>query len=135
MLLNLRPLPRSFLILWGLGAAMNSLSLLLLTAEIGDASAWGYASGWQRDVGMGDLVWAILVFTAARKAEHASQRFLCGSLTLFSAALAAHHASAYVQAGHLSYHRFWLAMNGFAVVWGAFCLRNSRSIRTERSSP
>lgn len=114
---------------------MNSLSLLLLTAEIGDASAWGYASGWQRDVGLGDLAWAILVFTAAAKAEQSTQTYLCWILTLFSTALAANHALAYVQAGPSPYHRFWLAMNGFAVLWGAFSLHNSRNLRIERLNP
>ena len=114
----LRPTPSSFLVLWGLGALMNSISLLLFTAETGDASAWGYASGWQRDVGFGDLTWAVLVFATARKAEVSAKRFLCALLTCLSGILAWNHALAYFQTAHPPYHAFWIGMNGFAVFWG-----------------
>jgi hypothetical protein len=53
-----RILPDIFLVAWSSAALGATIAHLFFTQRVANASAWGMAAGWQREIGFFDLVLA-----------------------------------------------------------------------------
>src|SRR2546428_1401789 len=89
---------------------ISCLGQLGLPAELGAASAWGVAPGWQREIAFWNLAMYILIVRTLRSGDAASGRTLAIALLVLQFLAATNHAAA--------------AIHGRALLNAVMCVAN-----------
>src|SRR5213594_1107854 len=79
---------------------ISCLGQLVLPAELGAASAWGIAPGWQREIALWDLAMYIVIVRTLRANDAVGARTVAIALVVLQLLVATNHAAAAVQQGH-----------------------------------
>jgi hypothetical protein len=101
---------------------ISCLGQLGLPAQLGAASAWGVAPGWQREIAFWDLAMYIVIARTLRANDAVGGRTVATALVVLQLLVATNHATAAIQ-GHSMLNAIMGAVNYGCVVFGAFALR------------
>ena len=95
---------------------------LALPAQVGAASAWGIARGWQREIAFWDLGMYIVIIRTLRTNDLVSIRTVAIALVVLQLIVATNHAAAAIQT-HAVLNTVMAAVNYGCVVFGMLALR------------
>ena len=112
---------------------VSCLGQLALPAELGAASAWGVAPGWQREIAFWDLAMYIVIARALRANDAAGGRTVAIALVVLQLLVATNHAAAAIQ-GRPMLNAIMGAVNYACAVFGAVALR-VRAVGRVRPEP
>src|SRR3989441_9465579 len=101
---------------------ISCLGQLGLTAQLGAASAWGVAPGWQREIAFWDLAMYIVIARTLRAKDAVGGRTVAIALVVLQLLVATNHAAAAIQ-GHSVLNAIMCAVNYGCMVFGTFALR------------
>src|SRR2546428_3818585 len=101
---------------------ISCLGQLGLPAELGAASAWGVASGWQREIAFWDLAMYIVIARTLRANDAVAGRTVAIALVVLQLLVATNHAAAAIQS-HAMLNVIMGAVNCGCVMFGTFALR------------
>src|SRR5437899_6816720 len=82
---------------------ISCLGQLGLPAQLGAASAWGVAPGWQREIAFWDLAMYVVIARTLRANDAVGGRTVAIALVVLQLLVAANHATAAIQ-GHSMLH-------------------------------
>jgi len=100
---------------------ISGFGQLGLPAQLGAASAWGFAPGWQREIAFWDLAMYIVIARTLRANDAVSGRTVAIALVVLQLVVATNHATAAVQS-HATLNVMMAVINYFCVVFGALAL-------------
>ena len=101
---------------------ISFLGQLGLPAQLGSASAWGVAPGWQREIAFWDLAMYIVIIRTLRTNDAVAGRTVAIALVVLQFLVAANHAAAAFQ-GHAKLSAIMAVVNCGCVVFGILALR------------
>ena len=101
---------------------ISCLGQLGLPAELGAASAWGVASGWQREIAFWDLAMYIVIARTLRANDAVAGRMVAIALVVLQLLVATNHAAAAIQ-NHAMLNVIMGAVNYGGVMFGTLALR------------
>ena len=113
---------RWYLRLFAALTIISSLGHLGLPAQLGAASAWGIAPGWQREIAFWALAMYIVIARTLRANDAAGSRTVAIALVVLQLLFATNHAAAAIQS-HATLNTLMAAINGGCVVFGTLVLR------------
>ncbi len=113
---------RSYLRLLAGLTIISCLGQLALPAQLGVASAWGVAPGWQREIGFWDLAMYIVIARTLRANDAVGGRTVALALVILQLLLATNHATGAIHS-HSMLNAIMGAVNYGCVVFGALALR------------
>src|SRR5216117_745956 len=90
---------------------ISALGQLGLPAQLGAASAWGFAPGWQREIAFWDLAMYIVIARTLRANDAVGGRMVAIALVVLQLLVATNHAAAAVQQGHAMLNAIMSAVN------------------------
>ena len=100
----------------------SCLGQLGLPAELGAASAWGVASGWQREIAFWDLAMYIVIARTLRANDAVAGRMVAIALVVLQLLVATNHAAAAIQS-HAMLNVILGAVNYGCAGFGTLALR------------
>jgi len=100
---------------------ISGLGQLLLPAEVAAASAWGFAPGWQREIGFWDLAMCIVITRTLRANDAVGGWTVAITLVVLQLVVATNHAAA-IQ-GHAMLNTVMATINYGCVVFGTAAVR------------
>jgi hypothetical protein len=100
----------------------SCLGQLGLAAELGAASAWGVAPGWQREIALWNVGMYIVIARTLRANDALGGRTVAIALVALQLLAATNHAAAAIQT-HAMLNVIMSAVNYACVVFGASALR------------
>jgi len=117
---------RGYLRLLAVLTAISCVGQLALPADVGTASAWGGASGWQREIGIWYAALFVIIVRTLRAGEVASARTVAVGLVVLEALVSVNHFATVLagQAGPLNLT--FGSINGVGAVIGVVALWQSR---------
>ena len=101
---------------------ISCLGQLGLPAQLGAASAWGVAPGWQREIALWDLAMYVVIARTLRANDAIGGRTVAIALVVLQLLVATNHATAAIQ-GHSMLNAILGAVNYGCVVFGTLALR------------
>jgi KinB signaling pathway activation protein len=101
---------------------ISCLGQLALPAELGAASAWGVAPGWQREIAFWDLAMYIVIARTLRANDAVGGRTVAIALVVLQLLVATNHAAAAIQSRPML-NTVMCAINYGCVVLGTLALR------------
>jgi KinB signaling pathway activation protein len=101
---------------------VSGLGQLGLPRELGIASAWGVAPGWQREIAFWNVAMYIVIAGTLRANDRAGGRTVAIALIVLQLLAATNHAAAAIQ-GHATLNAIMAAVNYGCVVFGIVALR------------
>ena len=101
---------------------ISCLGQVGLPAELGAASAWGVAPGWQREIAFWDLTMYIVIARTLRANDAVGGRTVAIALLVLQLLVATNHAAAAIQS-HAMLNAMMCAVNYGCVVFGTLVLR------------
>ena len=101
---------------------ISCLGQLGLPAQLGAASAWGVAPGWQREIAFWDLAMYIVIVRTLRANDAVGGRTVAVALVVLQLLVATNHAIAAIQ-DHSLLNEVMGAVNYGCVVFGTLALR------------
>jgi len=101
---------------------LSCVGQLGLPAQLGAASAWSVAPGWQREIAFWDLAMYIVIARTLRANDPVGGRTVAIALVVLQLAVATNHAVAGIQS-HAMLNLIMCAVNYGCVVFGALALR------------
>ena len=101
---------------------ISCLGQLGLPAELGAASAWGVARGWQREIAFWDLAMYIVIARTLRANDAVAGRMVAIALVVLQLLVATNHAAAAIQS-HAMLNVIMGAVNYGGVMFGTLALR------------
>ena len=102
---------------------ISCLGQLGLPAQLGAASAWGVAPGWQREIAFWDLAMYIVIARTLRAKDVVGGRTVAIALVMLQLLVATNHAAAALH-GHAMLNAIMSAVNYGCVVFGTLALRS-----------
>jgi len=105
---------------------ISFLGQLALPAQLGAASAWGIAPGWQREIAFWDLGMFIVIARTLRTNDLVSIRTVAIALVLLQLLVATNHAAAAIQT-HALLNTVMAAVNYGSLLFGMLALRRRTS--------
>lgn len=130
-------MPRLFFGCYAVAAAYAAYMHLFATEPFAGTFSWGYAPGWQREIGFFDLYLLYLCASSMRLVGHsAAPASIALGLAGLSGVLGLNHFLGYLASG-LALHAFWTGLNVLAVggaAWSYWLLRQG-SLRACRTIP
>jgi KinB signaling pathway activation protein len=105
---------------------VSCLGQLGLPAELGAASAWGVAPGWQREIAFWDLAMYLMIARTLRANDAVGGRTVAIALVLLQLLVATNHGAAAIQS-HAMLNAIMCAVNYGCVVFGTLALRDVRA--------
>jgi hypothetical protein len=112
---------------------ISGLGQLGLPAQLGAASAWGVAPGWQREIAFWDLAMYIVIARTLRANDAVGGRTVAIALVVLQLLLATNHATAAIQS-HSLLNAIMGVVNYGCVVFGTLALR-VRKVSRDLPSP
>jgi KinB signaling pathway activation protein len=113
---------------------ISGLGQLLLPAEVAAASAWGFAPGWQREIGFWDLAMYLVIARTLRANDAAGGRTVGIALVALQLVVATNHAVAAIQSQAVL-NTVMAALNYGCVAFGAVALRVRTGGHVPSASP
>ena len=101
---------------------ISCLGQLGLPRELGAASAWGVAAGWQREIGFWNLAMYIAIARTLRANDSVGGRTVAIALVALQFLAATNHAAAALQS-HTILNAIMSTVNYGCVVFGVLALR------------
>src|SRR2546428_13892938 len=101
---------------------ISCLGQLGLPPQLGAASAWGVAPGWQREIAFWDLAMYIVIARTLRANDAVGGRTVAIALVVLQVVVATNHAVAAIQS-HAMLNTIMAATNYGCVVFGAVAVR------------
>ena len=101
---------------------ISCLGQLGLPAELGAASAWGVARGWQREIAFWDLAMYMVIAQTLRANAAVGGRTVAIALVVLQLLVATNHAAAAIQS-HAMLNVIMGAVNYGGVMFGTLALR------------
>ena len=101
---------------------VSCLGQLGLPAELGAASAWGVAPGWQREIAFWDLAMYIVIVRTLRAKDASGGRTVAIALVVLQLAVATNHTVGVIQS-HAMLNTVMAAVNYACVVFGTLAVR------------
>lgn len=101
---------------------ISCLGQLGLPAQLGAASAWGVAGGWQREIAFWDLAMYIVIVRTLRVNDAVGGRTVAIALVVLQVLVATNHAGAAIQS-HAMLNTIMAVVNYGCVVFGILALR------------
>lgn len=86
--------------------------------ETAAASVWGFAPGWQREIGFFDLVMALLAFRAIRSSDLQFQRGVALAFVVLTTLVGSNHVMTILSGRTAPLHKIFAAVNYSAVGFG-----------------
>ncbi len=116
---------RAFLRLWCVGSVLAAFAQLASTEHTAAGSAWGYAPGWQREIGFWNIALVALLVAILRRGSTELHVAATRALVLLSALFAVNHLVEVFRGGQV--HALQLnagagAINSLSVVFGGTLL-------------
>jgi hypothetical protein len=90
------------------------------------ASVWGFAPGWQREIAIFDLAFALTAFLANRDSDLGFQRGVIWALVVLTALVGTNHLSAVVSGQSALLHDAFVGVNYAIAAFGLLALYTSR---------
>ena len=119
---------RSYLRLLAGLTILSGLGQLALPAQLGAASAWGFAPGWQREIAFWDLAMSIVIARTLRTNDPAGGRTVAIALVVLQLVVATNHAAAAIHS-HAVLNTIMALVNYGCVAFGTVALRHGRHAR------
>ena len=116
-----KPLRRYLRLLAGL-TIISCLGQAGFPAELGAASAWGVAPGWQREIAFWNLAMYIVIARTLRANDAVGGRTVAIALVVLQLLVATNHAAAAIQS-HPTLNAVMCAVNYGCVGFGTLALR------------
>ena len=101
---------------------LSALGQLGFPAELGAASAWGVAPGWQREIAFWDLAMYVVIAGTLRTNDAVAGRTVAIALVMLQLLVGTNHAAAAFQ-GHAPLNAIMSVINYGGVVFGMVALR------------
>jgi len=101
---------------------ISCLGQLGLPSQLGAASAWGVAPGWQREIAFWDLAMYIVIARTLRANDAVGGRTVAIALVVLQLLVATNHVAAAIQS-HAMLNAIMAAVNYSCVVFGTLALR------------
>src|SRR5437667_1476139 len=89
---------------------ISCLGQLGLPVELGAASAWGVAPGWQREIAFWDLAMYMVIAGTLRASDAVAARTVATALVVLQFLVATNHAAAAIE-GHAMLNAIMCAVN------------------------
>src|SRR5215475_8216736 len=108
-------------------AALNVISAfgqLALPARVAAASAWGYAPGWQREIGFWNVAMSLVIIQTLRSKQPVACRTVTVALVVLQFLAATNHAAAAIDT-HALLNTLMSAVNYAGVAFGLVALYTS----------
>jgi hypothetical protein len=112
-----RILPNIFLMTWSVAALGATIAHVFFTERVANASVWGLAPGWQREIGFFDLILASTAIYSVMRQDSVLKRYLCLMLPSLCIFLGSNHLVAYLQTSQVL-HAQWAFLNVLAIGFG-----------------
>ena len=106
--------------------AISSLGQLFAERETAAASVWGFAPGWQREIGFFDLTIALLAFSATRTDDLRFQRHLVLAIVILTLLVGTNHLFTVLSGTTGALHEVFVGVNYVLVVGGVIALTLQR---------
>lgn len=90
--------------------------------ETAAASVWGFAPGWQREIGFFDLAMALLAFRAIQSGDLRFQRGVALAFVVLTTLVGSNHVMAILSGQTAPLHKIFAAVNYSAVGFGLAAL-------------
>jgi hypothetical protein len=101
---------------------LSALGQLVLPAQLGAASVWGVAPGWQREIAFWGLAMYMVIARTLRTNDAVAARTVAIALVVLQLLVATNHAAAAFQ-GHAPLNAIMCAINYGCAVFGIAALR------------
>ena len=101
---------------------ISCLGQLALPKELAAASAWGFAPGWQREIGFWNLAMYIAIARPLRANDAVGGRTVAIALVVLQLLAATNHAAAAIQS-HAMLNAIMCVVNYGCAVFGILALR------------
>jgi len=105
---------------WMLG--ISFFAQAFLPRETAAASVWGFAPGWQREIGFFDLAFALIAFSAARSDNRGFQRSVTFAIVILTSLVGTNHLVTILLGKTSSLHEVFVGVNYAAVAFGCAVL-------------
>jgi len=105
---------------------ISFLGQLALPAQLGRASAWGVAPGWQREIAFWDLAMCIVIARTLQSGDAIGGRTVASALVMLQLLVAINHAVAAIQS-HALLNVVMSLVNCGCAVLGILAVRDSAS--------
>ena len=112
---------------------LSCVGQLGVPAQLGAASAWSVAPGWQREIAFWDLAMYLVIVRTLRANDAIGGRTVAIALVLLQVLVATNHAAAAIQS-HALLNSIMAAVNYGGVVFGILALRR-RAFGQDRAPP
>jgi len=106
---------------------LSFLAQVLLTRTTATASVWGFAPGWQREIGFFDVAFAVTAFGAFKSAKLDFQRGVAVAIVVLTTLVGSNHLATILSGRTSSLHELFVGVNYAAVAFGCAALFFSRS--------
>jgi len=107
--------------------AMSFFAQAFAPRETAAASVWGFAPGWQREIGFFDLAMALMAFLAIRTDDLRFQRSLTLGVVVLTTLVGTNHLVTVLSGETSSLHEVFTVVNYAAVVIGSAALFSDHS--------
>jgi hypothetical protein len=106
--------------------ALSFLAQAFAPRETAAASVWGFASGWQREIGFFDLVMVLITFFALRTDDIRFQRSLTLAIVVLTMLVGTNHLATVLSGKTSLLHEVFAGVNYTAVALGSMALFATR---------
>jgi hypothetical protein len=114
--------------------ALSFFAQAFAPQETAAASVWGFAPGWQREIGFFDLAMALIAFFAIRTDDFRFQRSLTLAIVVLTTLVGTNHLVTILSGKTSSLHEVFAVVNYAAVAIGSAALF-SRQGRSHNGPP
>jgi len=98
------------------------LAQVFLSRATATASVWGFAPGWQREIGFFDLAFALIAFSAINDDNLRFQRSVTLVIVVLTTLVGSNHLATILAGRTSSLHEVFVGVNYFAVAFGCAAL-------------
>src|SRR5579862_9886031 len=102
--------------------ALSASGQLFAQREAAEASVWGFAPGWQREIGFFDISIALLCFSASRSDDIKFQRGLVLAIVILAMLVGTNHLSTVLSGRTGTLHTVFTVINYALVAGGVTAL-------------
>jgi cell division protein FtsW (lipid II flippase) len=102
--------------------AISALGQITLPRRIASGSVWGFAPGWQREIGFFDIAMALIAFCALRANEPRFSRSVAIVFVILTALIGTNHLYAVASGSRSWVHVTFTVVNYTAVAIGCAAL-------------
>ena len=102
--------------------ALSSFAQVFMPRETAAMSVWGFAPGWQREIGFFDLAFAVLAFTAVVSEQLRFQRSLSLVIVILTTLVGTNHLVTVLSGRTSALHEVFVGVNYAAGAFGGAAL-------------